>query len=231
MSRVSMKHGEGRTAGAGDLLTVAPRLLALSMESARDFVSRASETMPAMPSVATLRKTAMGGDDCGCDIPETDCPPRCVCELHWEGSPGETFRATIRVRNTAKVARSFSIAATDVAGVTSGKLTLAPPQLQLAPGASADVAVTYLVPAGTGSGQAVAEITVTGAYEQCVKVKLTVQAEATITCEVAQGDPPTRVRTLHWYRHWQCEEPCEPPRRTTDPVPGHGTVVRPAPVG
>lgn len=219
MSRVSMKQTSAAAPAAADLLAVAPRLLVLSMESARDFVSRASATMPAMPSIATLRRSATGSDDCGCDIPETDCPPHCVCELHWEGSPGETFRATIRVRNTGKVGRTFTIASTDLSSPLAGKIAVAPGQLQLAPGASADVALAYTVPAGSSAGDATAEVLVTGAYEQCVKVTLTVQREATITCEVAQGEPPRRVRTMHWYRHWQCEEPCDPPVRTNPDVP------------
>jgi len=224
MSRVTMKHPAGSSAAGADLLTAAPRLLALSMESARDFVTRATATMPAMPSVSQLRGQAMGtlgASDCGCEIPEQDCPPRCVCELHWEGSPGETFRASIRVRNTAAVARQFTVAAAPLAGATSGSLAIAPGALVLAGGASQFVTVVYHVPDATPSGEANTEILVTGAYEQCIKVRLTIQPEPTITCEVAQGDPPTRVRTMHWYRHWQCEEPCDPPKPrpgTTVPV-------------
>ena len=224
MSRVSMKHTSGATPAAADLLNVAPRLLVLSMESARDFVSRASATLPAMPSLDTLRRSASGGGDCGCDIPETHCPPRCVCELHWEGSPGETFRATIRVRNTGKVARTFSVVSGDLSAPLAGKIAVAPGQLPLAPGGSADVALAYTVPAGAGAGDARAEVLVTGAYEQCVKVQLTVQPEATITCEVAQGEPPRRVRTMHWYRHWQCEEPCDTPRTNPDVPTTPGTI-------
>jgi len=232
MSRVTMKHPAGSSAAGADLLTAGPRLLALSMESARDFVSRAAATMPAMPSVAALRSQAMGAvgaGDCGCEIPERDCPPRCVCELHWEGSPGETFRASIRVRNTAAVSRPFAIAAHPLSGATTGALSIAPASVTLAPGASQVVSVLYQVPAGTPAGDATTEITVTGAYEQCVKVRLSIQPEATITCEVAQGDPPTRVRTMHWYRHWQCEEPCEPPKqRPAGTVPStHGPTGRP----
>ncbi len=235
MSRVTMKHPAGSSAARADLLTAGPRLLALSMESARDFVTRAAATMPAMPSVASLRGEAMGAmgaSDCGCDIPEQECPPRCVCELHWEGSPGETFRASIRVRNTASVTRSFSIAAAPLSGATTGALAIAPTAVTLAAGASHTIAVQYQVPDGTPSGDATTEITVTGAYEQCVKVRLSIQPEPTITCEVAQGDPPTRIRTMHWYRHWQCEEPCEPPRqRPGGTVPGTHVPVTNQPTG
>ncbi|MBK6490033.1 MAG: hypothetical protein IPF98_24945 [Gemmatimonadetes bacterium] len=229
MSRVSMKSMQSGGTAAADLLSVAPRLLVLSMESAQDFVSRATSTLPAMPGIDAVRRSVVGSDDCGCDIPETDCPPRCVCEFHWEGSPGEWFHATIRVRNTSRVARQFSVVSTDLGGVAAGKLTVAPARLQLPGGAAANVAVSYHVPAGTAAGSATAELLVTGAYEQCVTVRLTVQPQSTITCEVAQGDPPRRVRTMHWYRHWQCEEPCEPPRPSTVPVPGTpSTSVRPA---
>jgi hypothetical protein len=230
MSRVTMKHPAGSSAAGADLLTAGPRLLVLSMESARDFVSRAAATMPAMPSVATLRGQAMGtlgASDCGCEIPEQDCPPRCVCELHWEGSPGETFRASIRLRNTASVSRQFSIAAAPLSGVTTGALSMAPIALSLAAGASQFVTVLYHVPDGTPTGDASTEITITGAYEQCVKVRLSIQPEPTITCEVAQGDTPTRVRAMHWYRHWQCEEPCEPPRQQ----PGTHIPGKPVPTG
>lgn len=229
MSRVTMKHPAGSRAAAADLLTAGPRLLALSMESARDFVSRAAATMPGTPTVAQLRSEAMGAmgaSDCGCDIPEQDCPPRCVCELHWEGSPGETFRAVIHVRNTSKVARAFTISAANLSGVTSGALSITPANVHLAPGASQAVTVEYRVPDGTQSGDARTEILVRGAYEQCVTVRLTVQREPVITCEVSQGEPPTRIRTMHWYRHWQCEEPCEPARGTPGrPVPDVGLVA------
>jgi hypothetical protein len=154
-----------------------------------------------------------------CEIPEIDCPPRCVCEVTWEASPGETPALTVRVTNASKFARTFHLDATSFVGDggSPGTITLAPKSLSLPAGHVGIVNATFTVP-DVPEGAYEAEILVRGAYEQCVRVRLTVKCEKTCgesrcTCEVVQGDPPVRIRAHHWYDHFQCTEPCFEPQR------------------
>jgi hypothetical protein len=227
MSRVTMRHATKAQPDLADLATLGPRLLLLSMDSARDFVARAADTIgPTVPNVSRLR-SQIAPDDCCCQIPETDCPPRCVCHVTWEGNPGEVFHASVRVRNSGKVARTFNLAGTEFSGAAQGAIEVKPASMLLAPGQSAVAEATYTVPAGTPAGTYTSEITINGAYEQAVCVTLTVQPPGTVTCEVVQGEIPRRVRAMHWYRHFQCDEPCEPPSRPT-PTPGTNVPSTPA---
>jgi hypothetical protein len=87
----------------------------------------------------------------------------------------------------------------------------------LAAGHSGIVDARFTVP-NVPEGDYDAEIVVVGAYEQCVRVTLRVRCKKTCgdercTCEVIQGDPPLRIRTHHWYDHFQCTEPCVDPQR------------------
>ena len=44
-----------------------------------------------------------------CEIPETTCPPYCVCELGLEGARGDEVAGTITVTNTRKTAQVFTL--------------------------------------------------------------------------------------------------------------------------
>jgi hypothetical protein len=187
-----------------------PRLLSLSLESARDFFEQAAEIvspvlrMPAMP-----RMPRMG--DC-CEIPETECPPRCVCDVTWQGCHGQRLRGTIRLTNTSGQERRFELVATPFCGPSAVETRIAvePTQVSLSPGATALAEVTFTVPERLAPGVYSAEILVHGSWEQCVRVRLEVEAERVWHCEVRQGEPPVRVRAHRWYDHFQCVERCAP---------------------
>jgi hypothetical protein len=167
---------------------------------------------------------ARGGcqSSCTCQVPEQDCPPRCVCDLNWVTYPGARLEGTVRVTNTGKVSRLFTFQATNL--VSAGHdpditPSLQPDQATLAPGQSVVVQVSA---AGTDrlqiGRQYTAEIRVAGLYEQCVRIQVDVESERRPHCEVEQGEMPTRIRAHRWSDHFQCEEPCfEPVRRASNP--------------
>jgi len=152
-----------------------------------------------------------------CGVPETDCPPRCVCELSWEGQPRDTVRGTIRVANTGKDARTFAFVPTPLQteGQPPGPTpAVEPATAQLAPGDSVLVTVAIPLSQGFETGRTyTGEIAVRGRYEQCVRVRVRVEAEPRPHCDVEQGEIPTRVRQHRWSDHFQCEEPCFEPVR------------------
>ncbi len=170
--------------------------------------------------------------NCGCEIPETDCPPRCVCRMHWQGSRGERVKGSITLTNTAQKAQAFSMQATSFKGPdgdTGVTAALAPAFVTLNPNQSATIAVDLDVGDKFETGKSYdAEVTLTGQYEQCVQLCLTVRPSPSHHCEVRQGNIPTHIRAHRWYDHFQCEEPCfEPatprtPNQTGEPnQPGH----------
>ncbi len=150
-----------------------------------------------------------------CAIPETDCPPRCVCELRWEAQPHETVRGTLRVVNTGQQRRQFTFAATNLTsdGLDSGVApSLAPSAADLAPQEAVTAQVSIPLRQGFETGRTYrGEILVRGLYEQCVRVAVQVEPEPRPHCEVRQGEIPVRVRAHRWYHHFQCEEPCFEP--------------------
>ncbi len=92
-----------------------------------------------------------------CEIPETECPPRCVCELRWEATPGEKVKGTIRVTNTGGQPQAFTFPATALVsdGHDSGLApTVAPANATLKPGESKSVEGEFhshrCLPRGTG---------------------------------------------------------------------------------
>ena len=159
-----------------------------------------------------------------CEIPETACPPRCVCVIAWQAARGEDVKATIALTNTAKKAQAYSIEATTFqgpSGDTGVKPTVAPASVNLNPNESATITVTLNVTDTFETNNSyAAEVTITGQYEQCVQLQLTVMPSKRHHCDVKQGDIPTHIRAHRWYDHFQCEELCfEPatPRRTDQP--------------
>jgi hypothetical protein len=183
----------------------------------------ASSMMPAMPALSSfLPKTAC------CEIPETACPPRCVCQIVWNAARGEHVKATITLTNTAKKTQLFTIAATPFQGpdgATAVTASIAPASVSLNANQSATIAVDLDVSNvfDVGSNYS-AEVTLTGQYEQCVELRLCVRPTRTHHCDVRQGDIPTHIRAHRWYDHFQCEEPCfEPATPRTPDQPGNPT--------
>jgi hypothetical protein len=156
-----------------------------------------------------------------CAVPETACPPYCVCQMSWKARRGESLQGTIRLTNTGRAARTFSFAAGSFQGPAgdSGVVpALNPASAELKPGEAVDVRVGVevgesLQPGSTSSS----EVKVRGLYEQCVLLKVEVEAVQTPYCDVRQGEMPMRITEHHWYSHFQCEEPCFEPVRSQEP--------------
>ena len=217
MSNVSVKQplSTGQPA-LEDLVGFSFKLLLLSLDNLRTVVQQAPSFLPQVPDLASLRPK----DPCA--IPETECPPRCVCEVTWEASPGETPSLTVRVTNSSKSKRDFQLHATPFAGPggSPGTISLSPSSLTLEAGHAGVVSAKFTVPnvpdvlEGDYDAEIVVkEAVVKGAYEQCVRVRLRVQCKKTCgeehcTCDVVLGDPPVRIRAHRWYDHFQCTEPC-----------------------
>lgn len=208
MSRVSVKSTFGAQPSLESLPSLGPKLLALSLDIARDFTQQAADILtPSIPPLGKLRPKGM------CEIPETECPPRCVCEITWEAGRGETLHCSIRVTNASKSAQTFQFQAIPFPGAPASAptISLSPASLTLSPGQSGVVTASFTVTPEFAPGRYDTEIVVKGAYEQCVCVTLKVQSEQHCTCEVVQGDPPVRLSAHHWHDHFQCTEPCVTP--------------------
>jgi hypothetical protein len=209
MSHASARHTSPTSQPTlDDLLGFGLKLLSLSLDTLQTVIQQAPRFPLQLPTVASLRPP----DPCA--IPETPCPPRCVCDVVWQASPGETPELTLRVTNASKTTRTFALQATPFtgAGGTPGTLTVAPSSLTLAPRQVGMATAKFTVP-NVPEGEYQAEIVVSGAYEQCVRVRLHVRNRKTCgdehcVCDVVQGDPPVRIRAHHWYHHFQCTEPC-----------------------
>jgi hypothetical protein len=211
MSKAHVRHLGGSTiqSGIDDLVGVVPGIVAQSIEQYATILQRSSRLLTDLLPTRSLKLT-----DC-CEIPEQACPPRCVCEIDWEACPGESLHATIGVRNTSSRAHDFTFSAgpwTGAAGELS-QLNVSPQNAHLGPGERVVITLALQLTPYVKSGQQhEAEVTLRGAYEQCVRVRLQVCDNAPAHCEVEQGDPPVRVRAHQWYDHFQCEEPCGPAR-------------------
>ena len=190
-----------------------PKLVLLSVESGLKAVKEASNLLT---HSLCLPKICLP-----CDIPETECPPYCVCDIEWHACRGQQLKATIQVRNTARVARPFTFTATPFQGPGNPNMAvdLAPPNTVLQPNQTVVVNVTFTVTPEFQAGQYYyGEVVITGAYAQCVRLLMHVRPEETPHCVVDQGEIPTRIRAHRWYHHFQCEEPCAEPA-------GHSTVI------
>lgn len=160
-----------------------------------------------------------------CEIPETECPPYCVCEMEWDACEGETVTGSIDMKNTGQQTANFSISAAtfqsvnDNSGITP---QFTPASFVLAPNETKTIGVTIKVessfdPSVTYTSQA----KVRGRYEQCVLLKLRVRRKSTPYCSVEQGEIPKRIVAHNWYDHFQCEELCfQPVGRTFEQPTG-----------
>jgi hypothetical protein len=223
MSRASLKIAPGGDVlalvqelaqlGPRLMLDLAPKLLTLSADSARSFLEAASGL-----ATATLPKVELARfpEPC-CEIPETPCPPRCVCEIHWRVCPGSTVHADIQVTNTGSQPRHFTFSAGPFSGPGNppAKIQLSTQSAHLGRHDSVTVGASLTVTADFQAGaQYVAEVRIVGAYEQCVRIVLDVASAGAIVdcgprrCEVSAGDLPVRIRAHRWYDHFQCTEPC-----------------------
>jgi len=71
----------------------AQRLISVSIEGLRDLGQRLGDVLA--PAISEARRSpqmqaSRTGCGCGCcQIPEQECPPRCVCEVCWEAAAAE----------------------------------------------------------------------------------------------------------------------------------------------
>ena len=217
-----------------DVVLLGPRLMAACLEQAGRLVRLASNALVGRypdhhhhdPHQHPHHHASE--DSCCCEIPERHCPPRCVCEIQWEGSPGEHLKSRIRVTNTSNTPRNFQFTATKFHGPGNPQapLTLSPASATLQPAQSTLINVTFAPNQAFQPGQTYhAEVLIRGAYEQCVCFDFTAFREGHAACEVEQGDPPIRIRKHEWYDHFQCTEPCSPSDKphvaVDEPVPDH----------
>jgi len=222
MNRTSLKVTPGvnlqsllqelATLGPKLMFDLAPKLVSMSAKTTRDFVAAAGELI-----TATLPKIEIPAfpKRC-CEIPETECPPRCVCHICWKACRGGTAQAKIHVTNTGSATRNFTFLATSFSGPGNPTATfqLSPASATLAPNASINVAVSFTVPAEfQPGGHYTAELRIYGVYEQCVCFALDIEPPPAKDCgceccEVKAGDLPVRIRAHQWYEHFQCTEPC-----------------------
>jgi len=195
------------------MLDLGPKLITMSVDSTRNFLEAATGLVAAtLPKVEISRFQ----EPC-CEIPQTECPPRCVCEIQWKICQGGTVQANIQVTNTGSQPRHFTFSATPFSGPGNPqtKIQLSTQSANLGRNESVNVGAALTVTSDFQSGgQYVAEIRIAGAYEQCVRITLDVASASAIVdctpkhCEVKAGDLPVRIRAHHWYDHFQCTEPC-----------------------
>ncbi len=191
-----------------DFAKVGGELFSLSMDSSLKFIRAMLDIIT--PSMAEMKLPCIHAV---CDIPETECPPRCVCTIDWDACRGERRQHAIRITNTAQKDVAFELLTTPFDGLagSSNLIALQPSSLVLKPGESGISMASITVPEKTPAGDYYAEILVRGQYEQCVRVALTVRSTRQCICEVAQGEIPVRIRAHRWYDHFQCIEPCFEP--------------------
>jgi hypothetical protein len=155
-----------------------------------------------------------------CEIPETECPPYCVCELEWEAFRGDSIKGTIAISNTGKQVSVFALSASEFRAeqeLTSVKAQLSPSSFNLKSGETQRVDVAVHVDESMNPNQTYrAEVKVAGRYEQCVQLVVHVRRKQHPYCIIEHGEIPTRIRAHHWYDHFQCDELCFEPVRHRD---------------
>ena len=200
-----------------DVLMLGPTLMAAYLEQAGQFVRLVAGSFPGSPSLGLLAGC--------CRIPETSCPPRCACEINWEGRQGEHLTANIRVTNTSGEERAFQFVPAPFQGPGNpvAALTVAPASAVLAAGQSIYLIVQFVPDQTFAPGQNYhADLLLQGVYEERVCFAFKPLCNQQSECDVKMGEPPIRLRAHNWYSHFQCAEPCFPTPKRTPPT----TIIR-----
>src|SRR5437016_9453378 len=165
MSKCAVKHTHQNKSQAAiiNAALLGPQLIATSLDLAGGLVRLTSNTLAgSFSNLPSFKRSSC------CDIPTTDCPPRCVCEIQWEASPGEHLRSTIRVTNTSeKHARNFHFTATSFQGAGNPQvpLVVSPASANLEPGQSTLVTAEFTPTQAFQPGQTYkAEVVIEGSY-------------------------------------------------------------------
>jgi hypothetical protein len=226
----SAGYGRGWQALGQGYAEIGPRLreaFRASSGASRQLVGTAVRVwQPVLSAWWRLLSGALPRPGGRCAVPETACPPRCVCRLALKAVHGETATGSVTVTNTDRQTRTFELVAETFRGAqgdTGVKPSVEPTSASLAPGQSVPVKLAVAASNAFAAGAVYeSRVLVRGAYEQCVCLELQVEARAVPHCDVAQGAIPTRVRAHRWYDHFQCEELCFEPARPGE-VPPKGT--------
>ncbi len=171
-----------------------------------------------------------------CEIPETDCPPSCVCKLEWEACVGETVTGSVDIRNTGQQSANFTLSATPFrsGGDDSGiRPQLIPNNFTLAPGEMKTVIITVQIGESVIPNEVYeSKITVAGRFEQGICLQLHTRRRNVPHCQIEHGAIPTRLVAHHWYDHFQCEELCfQPVGSVRQPEKAEPTPVGPSATG
>jgi len=137
-----------------------------------------------------------------CGIPETDCPDRCACHIHWVGCAGDTFHYQLQISNVSKKQHEFTLKA-KAFPCTDKRVQVAPVQKTLAPGESFQAEVSFTIPDDFSGGLYHGEIILTGAYEQCIGIHLGVKPRQAGCCHIEPDDVGKRNKAHHWSHHFQ----------------------------
>ena len=207
MSRINMSYASERQSALANMATLGPKLLIETVKSMSGFLEQAIETSAKLPTGISILPQQT------CSVPETDCPPRCVCHITWEASHREKLSCNIKITNASDVQRLFTIKSLPFAG---GTIQVNPDRITLEPGQTGYALAAYSVPENLTPGIYKTEILVTGAYEQCISITLQVNGPESCECHIVQGEIPTRTVAHHWYDHFQCVEPCFRPKRENE---------------
>ena len=150
-----------------------------------------------------------------CEIPETECPPYCVCIMDWDAFQGDVVNGTIKINNTGNQNVKFKLNpeifrnAHDDSNILP---LLNPDHFDLSPGESKIVTITVNVSDKFDHNSAyTSEIKVRGRYEQCIRLNLHVRRRVAPCCVIHHGEIPTHIVAHHWYDHFQCEQMCFKP--------------------
>lgn len=206
MSRVSVTQSARKQSPLADMATLGPRLLSETLRSVGELLQQAVDASPELPKSGAFQPGPI------CEIPETECPPRCVCHIVWEASPREKLVCDVKVTNSGKESKAFTLEALPFPD-PAGTIQVSPGSMTLNPGETRRATATYVVPQGLSSGRYETEILVSGFYEQCVTVTLRVEDRQHCECHLEQGEIPVRIRAHRWYDHFQCVEDCFEPAR------------------
>ncbi len=170
---------------------------------------------PWLDAYSQLFPPAKPAARCGCQIPETECPPYCACTLDWTMAPGDTRVGHIQIKNTSKESITYSLAATPLASCQRATETtpqLEPSSARVGPGESLHVEVSLTADQSWRPGETYeSEIKIRGKYERCVCVQVEVDCAEEACCRIEMGEIPKSVHADNWTKHFQCTDLCFEP--------------------
>ena len=217
------RESQNRISISQSFADLAERMTRLNNET---MMASVRSMQPWLDAYGRLFTPAAPAARCGCQIPETECPPYCACTLEWTMAPGDVRTGHIQIKNASKEFISYSLVATPLEScerTTQTTPRLEPNSGRVAPGESLHVEVSLTADKGWRAGESYeSEIKIRGKYERCVCVRVQVASVPEACCRIEMGEIPKRVHADNWTRHFQCTELCfEPitsPRDPTQPT-------------